>query len=80
MKRIIYLLAIVGTIFMGCNPIEDIYNDIDAQDNPVVGDDEFTMTSDDYDDLDLDFDSFNSVDEAKTLLPPMLEDRYLFWG
>ena len=80
MKRIIYLLAIVGTLFMGCDPIEDIFEDIDAQQGDVVGDDEITLTSDDYADLGLDFENFNSVDEAKTLLPPFLGDRYPFWG
>lgn len=80
MKRIIYLLVFMGTIFMGCDPIQDIFDDLDAQENAVVGDDEITLTSEDYDDLDLDFENFNSVDEAKTLLPPFLGDRYPFWG
>ena len=39
MKKILYLLVIVGAIFIGCNPIEDIYDEIDAQDNPIVGQD-----------------------------------------
>ena len=46
MKRIIFLLAIIGTIFMGCNPIEDIYNDLDAIESPIAGSDEYTLTSD----------------------------------
>ena len=80
MKRIIYLLAIVGTIFLGCNPIEDIYNDIDAQDNPVVGSAEYTLTADDYDALDLGFGNFSSVDDAKVMLPAFISNLYPHWG
>jgi len=80
MKKIIFLLAIVGTIFMGCNPIEDIYSDIDAQVNPIVGSAEYTLTSDDYDDLDLGFGNFSSEDDAKAMLPPFLSGLYPTWG
>lgn len=80
MKRIIYLLAIVGTLFMGCNPIEDINNDIDAQATPIAGSAEYTLTSDDYDDLGLGFGSFSSEDDAKSMLPPFLSGLYPTWG
>ena len=30
MKKIIYCLAILGTTFMGCEPNEDIYNNLDS--------------------------------------------------
>ena len=65
---------------MGCNPIEDIYNDIDAQVNPVVGSAEYTLTDDDYDALDLSFGNFSSVDEAKAILPDFISDLYPIWG
>lgn len=80
MKKIIFLLAIVGTIFMGCNPIEDIYSDIDAQVDPIVGNAEYTLTSDDYDALGLGFGSFSSEDDAKSMLPPFLSGLYPSWG
>ena len=80
MKKIIFLLAIVGTIFMGCNPIEDIYSDIDAQVDPIVGSAEYNLTSDDYDALDLGFGSFSSEDDAKAMLPPFLSGLYPSWG
>ena len=91
MKKIIFLLAIVGITFTGCDPLEDINNEIDAQDNPVVGVDEFTMTTDDYtalvdqaDDEDPDFyetfEAFSDVDDAKLMLPDFLSDRYPYWG
>lgn len=80
MKRIIYLLVFMGTIFMGCDPIEDIFEDIDAQQGAVVGVDQYTLTSEDYDDLDLGFGNFSSVDDAKIMLPPFIAEMYPFWG
>jgi hypothetical protein len=80
MKRIIYVLVIVGAVFVGCNPLEDIYSDIDAVDNPIVGEDVYTLTSEDYDDLELGFGSFSSVDDAKAMLPNFLAGKYPFWG
>ena len=88
MKKIIYLSAFLGIILMGCNPNEDIYNDIDGQENPVVGTDAFKMSSDDYaelsDETNNDFyetyESFSSIDDAKSVLPEFIADRYPFWG
>jgi hypothetical protein len=80
MKRIIYCLAILGITLVGCNPMEDIYDGLDTSADPIVGSDSYTLTSDDYDELDLGFGSFNSIEEAKTLLPGFLADKYPFWG
>lgn len=88
MKKIIYLLAFIGIAFTGCNPVEDINNDIGI--DPIEGTDEFTMTADDYaaivdqGDEDPDFyetfEAFSDLDDAKEMLPPFLSDRYPFWG
>ena len=80
MKKIIYLLTIVGLLFTGCDPIEDINNEIDGRDNPVVGSADYTLTDEDYEELELGFGSFSSLDDAKTMLPPFLADKYTFWG
>ena len=80
MKRIIYCLAILGITLVGCNPMEDIYDGLDSSADPIVGSESYTLTSDDYAELQLGFGSFNSVDEAKTLLPGFLADKYPFWG
>ena len=61
MKKIIYCLAILGTTMMSCSPNEDIYNDLDAQASPIVGDVVYTLTDDDYDDLNLNYGNFNST-------------------
>ena len=79
MKKIIYLATIFGFILTGCNPLEDIYNDIDAQGQGVVGIAEYTLTDDDYAELELTFGSFNSEDDAKTLLPDFLKSAYPYF-
>lgn len=80
MKRIIYCLAILGITFVGCNPMEDIYNDLDTSADPIVGSESYTLTADDYADLELGFGSFNSEEDAKTMLPAFLAEKYPFWG
>ena len=55
MKKIIYLLTIVGLLFTGCDPIEDINNEIDGRDNPIVGSADYTLTDEDYEELELGF-------------------------
>ncbi|MGJ8591192.1 MAG: choice-of-anchor J domain-containing protein [Aquaticitalea sp.] len=91
MKKVIYLLVIMGLAITGCNPLEDINNEIDAQGNAVLGIDEITLTSDDYaalvdqdDDEDPDYyetnEAFADLDDARATLPAFLSDRYPFYG
>lgn len=80
MKKIFFLLTVVGLTFLGCDPMEDINNEIDAIDNPIVGTDTYTLTSDDYDALGLGFGSFDSEQQAKDSIPQLLEAMYPFWG
>lgn len=87
MKKIVYLLSIVALVITACNPMEDIYDELPNQDT-IVGTDTFTMTSDDYAEVDGStdedyyetFNSFANLDDAKTALPSFLADRYPFWG
>lgn len=81
MKKITFIFAIIALIFAtACNSLDDIHEQIDAMDNPVVGDEEYTLTDEDYDDLELTYGSFNSEDDAKTMLPPFLAEKYPVWG
>jgi len=82
MKKIIYLFVIIGAIMVGCNPIDDINKEIDANTERiiVVDSDNYTLTADDYADLGLTFGSFSSLDDAKTMLPGFLSDTYPTWG
>lgn len=82
MKKIIYLFVIIGAVIVGCNPIEDINNEIDANTKRiiVVDSDNYTLTADDYSALGLTFGSFSSLDDAKSMLPDFLSDTYPTWG
>ncbi|MFT5214345.1 MAG: hypothetical protein ACI9WV_002074, partial [Patiriisocius sp.] len=50
MKKIFYSFAILSLLFTSCNPLEDIYDEIDAKTaiNGVIGDVERTLSDDDY--------------------------------
>ena len=52
MKKIIYCLAILGTTFMGCEPNEDIYKNLDSVDKPgfdyIQAVENYVFTSEDY--------------------------------
>ncbi|MDX8337948.1 choice-of-anchor J domain-containing protein [Draconibacterium sp. IB214405] len=81
MKKIIFLFSIAALFTItSCDPMGDINDTIDAQDNPIVGDAEYTLTDDDYDALDLSYGNFSSEDDAKAMLPDFLTDKYPIWG
>ncbi|MBT8302892.1 MAG: choice-of-anchor J domain-containing protein [Bacteroidia bacterium] len=80
MKRIVYLLTILGLVFTGCDPLEDINNEIDSVEQPIVASIDYTLTDEDYEELELGFGSFDSEDQAKTLIPPFLADKYPYYG
>ncbi len=83
MKNSIYLLMMfLGLALTSCEPMEDIHDDLDAQlDNrPIKGVAEYTLTNDDYDDLDLQFGNFNSLDDAANLIPGLLSEKFPVWG
>ncbi|WP_298284917.1 hypothetical protein [uncultured Lutibacter sp.] len=85
MKKIFYYILTLGFIFTACEPMEDIYDDIDGQavidPRATIGSDEYTLTDDDYDALNLNYGSFSSLDDAKSMLPGLLSDnpKYEFW-
>ncbi|MDV7137869.1 hypothetical protein R3X28_03230 [Maribacter sp. TH_r10] len=80
MKKAICFLLILGATFTSCEPLEDINDDINAQENFIVGDSNYTLTDDDYDALDKSYGNFNSTDEAKELIPGLLSTIYPVWG
>ena len=82
MKNIFYLLTLSVFVFTSCNPNEDINAEIDAQDNPIVGNATYTFTDEDYEALELDFGNFSSVDDAKTMIAPYLQTiaPFQYWG
>ena len=85
-KSIYFLMMFAGLAFTSCEPLDDIHEEIDAEIDaaPIVGETSFTLTEDDYKDeeagLGLNFANFNSVDDAKTLIPELLDLKYPVWG
>ncbi len=80
MKRIIYCLVLLGLTITGCDPMEDVYQETATEADPIIGSDNYTLTSDDYAELELDFGNFSSIDDARTMLPGFLAEKYPFWG
>lgn len=86
MKKIFFVFAIVAMAFTSCNPLEDVYSEVDAQENVIVGDANITLTDDNYTDavedggFGLSFPNFGSVNEAKTMVPAFLTNLYPVWG
>ncbi len=80
MKKIFYSFAILSLLLTACNPMEDIYEEIDAIESVISGEATITLTDEDYEDLDLNYGNFSSVDDAKSKLPGFLSDKYPAWG
>ena len=87
MKKIIYCLAILGTTFMGCEPNEDIYNNLDSVDNPgfdyIQAVETYVFTSEDYELFETELNEeefFETQAQADQLIPGFLADKYPVWG
>lgn len=80
MKKLIYLITVLGLVFTSCEPMDDIYAALDAQEKVITGETTFAMSDDDYDELNLSYGNFSSVDDAKTMIPDLLSDKFPVWG
>ena len=81
MKNLAYLSTfLLGLLLLSCEPMEDIHAEVDAQSSVILGDVAFTMSDEDYDQLDLGYGNFNSVADAKDMIPGLLSSKYPVWG
>ncbi|WP_142784308.1 hypothetical protein [Changchengzhania lutea] len=87
MKKIIYCLVILGITLTGCNPNEDIYNDLDSVEKPgfdfIQAEETYTFTSEDYALYETELNGeeyFESQDQADQIIPDFLADKYPVWG
>ena len=80
MKKIFLLLAVFSMVFASCDPLEDIYEEIDAGSSAVVGKETITLTDEDYETLELDESYFETNDVAAEMIPALLAERYPVWG
>lgn len=80
MKKIFYYFTILSLVFTSCNPMEDIYEELDAKESVITGEAIITLTDEDYTTLGLTFGNFSSEDDAKEMLPGFLSTKYPVWG
>ncbi|WP_457617046.1 hypothetical protein [Lutibacter sp.] len=81
MKKLVYLFMVLGLVLTSaCDPMNDIYTEIDAQQDIITGEVSFTMNDDDYSFLGLTYGNFSSIDDAKAMIPDLLTDKYPVWG
>lgn len=75
-------MMFLGLALTSCEPMEDIHDEVDSRlDNRAIeGMAEYTLTDDDYDDLDLQFGNFSSLEEAGNLIPQLLAEKFPVWG
>ncbi|TDN95155.1 hypothetical protein DET49_10238 [Salegentibacter sp. 24] len=78
MKNTLYILLLfIGIAITGCEPMEEIHNDIDEGLENVEGSLDYTLVEEDYtENLGLSFPNFSSEDEARELIPVLLSDLY----
>ena len=77
-KRIAYILSI-GLLLGACNPMEDIYNELDRKENPYVEKVELTLSEADYELMEGDVASnhfFTDEEPATDYIPFLLEGKY----
>lgn len=60
---------------VSCEPMEDIYDDIDTS-IKVEGTTDLVLSEDDYSTLDVADNKFSSIDDAKALIPGLLKQKY----
>ncbi len=83
MKKLFYSFAIITLAFASCNPMDDIYKEIDAKETVIAGDATITLTDDDYklsgnDDVTKNK-SFTGYTQAETIIPTILTAKYPVW-
>lgn len=76
-KTYLLITMLIGLAFTGCEPMEDIHEEIDASLENVEGNLDYTLTEDDYEViLEMAYPNFSSEDEAKELIPVVLNENF----
>lgn len=77
------IMVLLGLAVVSCNPMDEIHDEIDSEldSQLAVGNIEYTLTEDDYEEvLELSYPNFSSVEEAKTMIPGFLAEQYPYYG
>lgn len=84
MKKFNYLLTAItigAMSIVGCDPVEDINDQLEANEAGIFDVFDYTLTEDDYKEtLELGYANFNTVDDAKTLIPTVLNTNFPVLG
>ncbi len=76
MKKITAYILGLGMLISACNPMEDIYNELDQKENPYVERVELTLTDADYDLLETSNSFFTDDEPAADYIPSLLSAKY----
>lgn len=81
-KSIYFLMMFVGLAVTSCQPMDDIHDLVDAElDNKaIVGNVDYILSDADYETLELNYGNFSNLDDAKTLIPELLDGLFPVWG
>lgn len=81
MKKLTYILiAFAITAFWGCNPNEDIYNNLDEMQGPYNESIEYTLSEADYNSIGGEISTYNAFNDtlpAKDFVPDILADKFI---
>lgn len=82
MKKLNYLFTtiIMAVLALGCDPVEDINERLEANEPGISTVLDYTLTDDDYEALELSFGNFSSMDDARALIPQVLTDNFPVLG
>ena len=74
------LTLIIGfAVVMACDPMKDVYDELDKNPSSISADLDFTLEEDDYELSGIEsaakFKSFSSIDDAKEGIPNILAER-----
>ncbi len=82
MKKVLYIASCIALIMTGCDPLQDIYDDIDANPTLKPVSIEITLTDDDYDLMGEEsgepgkYDNFSASISAADFIPIFLNSEY----
>jgi len=74
-KLLILFLGVVALMSVSCEPMDDIYDNIDTS-IKVEGTADLVLSEDDYSTLNVTDNKFSTLDEAKALIPALLKQKY----
>jgi len=79
MKKILYMASLLALAFTSCDPMEDVYDELDDLKAPYTQDLEVTLSAEDYAEIGGDaakYKSFSKYDKAADNLPEYFASKY----